>query len=75
MSKENANLDSIALGSGAVAVGIGTKIPVVASLASSIAAVDGTFAAGTLIASALPVAAPILIIGGLAIVGHELFKK
>lgn len=75
MSKKNANLDSIALGSGAAAVGIGTKIPAVASLASSVAAVDGTFKVGTLIASALPVAAPVLIIGGLAIVGYELFKK
>lgn len=75
MSKENANLDSIALGSGAAAVGIATKVPAITSLASSIAAVDGTFKAGTIIASALPVAAPVLIVGGLAIVGYELFKK
>lgn len=75
MSTKNANLDCIALGSGAVAVGIGSKIPVVVSLTKSIAAVDGAFKAGTLIASALPVAAPLLIAGGLAIVGYEFFKK
>lgn len=75
MSTKNANLDCIALGSGAAAVGIGAKVPIIASLSSSIAAVDGTFKAGTLIASVLPAAAPIFIVGGLAIVGYELLKK
>lgn len=75
MSTENANLDSAALGSAATAVGISTKIPAVTSLISAVGAVDGTFKAGAIIASALPVAAPVLIIGGLAIVGHEFLKK
>lgn len=75
MSKENANLDSIALGSAAAAVGVGTKVPAVASIINAVGAVDGTFKAGAVIASALPVAAPVLVIGGLAIVGYELFKK
>lgn len=75
MAKENANLDSIALGSAAAAVGVGAKVPAVASLISTIGAVDGTFKAGAIIATALPVAAPVLIVGGLAIVGYELFKK
>lgn len=75
MSTKNANLDCIALGSGAAAAGIGAKIPIVASLAESVAAVDGTFKSAKLLATALPAAAPILTIGGLIIVGYELLKK
>lgn len=75
MSTKNANSDCILLGGGAVAGGIGTQIPFVASLAESIAAVDGTFKAGTAIVSLFPAAAPICIVGGLAMIGYELLKE
>ena len=78
----NANLDVVAIGGSMATVGIGAQVPALSGIASyaiesAALSVGGTVGVGSSIAGAIisTVGAPVAIIGGLALVGYELFKS
>ncbi len=82
MANQNPNADVLAIGGSIATVGIGAQVPALSGLASyAIGAFSSTFIAGSVNAgvsiasSAIGiVGAPVLIVGGLALVGYELLR-
>ena len=77
----NANLDVVAIGGSMATAGIGSQVPALSGITKyvikSAAKSVGTIGIGDSIAGAIisTVGAPVAIIGGLALVGYELFKS
>ena len=81
-TNSNANLDVVAIGGSMAAVGIGAQVPALSGIVgyaieSAALSVGGTVGIGTSVAGAIigTIGAPVAIIGGLALVGYELFKS
>ena len=83
MANSNANVDVVTIGGTIATVGVGAQIPALGGICTSListlttsSAVSGAAGVGASIAGATIgiVGAPALIVGGLAIVGYELFK-
>ncbi len=82
MANKNASADVLAIGGSMATVGIGSQVPALSGVASyAISSLSSTFIGGAVKTGAMiakaaigTVGAPVLIIGGLAIVGYELFR-
>lgn len=83
MANQNPSQDLVAIGGSIAAVGIGTQIPALGGVAASLINTCSTtmvgaavkFGAGFAASVVGTVGAPVLIIGGLAIVGYEIFRN
>lgn len=82
MANKNPNQDLVAIGGGITAVGVGTQVPALSGVAASLinafssTVVGGAVEIGASFAASIvgTVGAPVLIIGGLAIVVYEIYR-